>query len=197
MNLIKKIFISIGWLTGGIVILHLLGSQALAAESDGGWRSSYDVIMMWVNFAILATVLVKYAKNPIKGFFRDQKESIARTLSDIEGQKEANDAEIRQAQQLMQESGARFEEIREKIIAEGERKKQAIIEGAQRESKLMIKNSEFWIERQILQAKDRLRSELIDESIEQALQRLPQVLTPEDRRKFISRYLTEIDALNK
>ena len=197
MNLIKKTFISIGCLCGGIVILHLLGSQALAAESDGGWRSSYDVIMMWVNFAILATVLVKYAKNPIKGFFRDQKESIARTLSDIEGQKEANDAEIRQAQQLMQESGARFEEIREKIIAEGERKKQAIIEGAQRESKLMMQNAEFWIERHILQAKKKLRSELIDESIEQALQRLPQVLTPEDNRKFISRYLTDIDALTK
>jgi F-type H+-transporting ATPase subunit b len=197
MNLIKKAFICIGCLCGGIVFLHLLGSQALAAESDGGWRPTYDVIMMWVNFAILAIVLVKYARNPIKGFFRDQKESIAKTIRDIEARKEANDVEIRQAQQLMQESGVRFEEIREKIIAEGERKKQAIIEGAQRESRLMIKNAEFWIERHILQAKTRLRSELIDESIEKAMHRLPQVLTQEDNQKFISSYLTEIDALNK
>lgn len=197
MNLIKKIFIAIGWLCGGIFILHLIGSQALAAESDGGWRADYDVIMMWVNFGILAFVIVKYARNPIKGFFRDQKESIAKTIKDIEARKEANDAEIRQAQQSMQESGARFEEIRQRIIAEGERKKQAIIESAQRESKLMMENTEFWIERHILQAKERLRSELIDEAIEQALQRLPQVLTPEDNRKFISRYLTEIDALTK
>jgi F-type H+-transporting ATPase subunit b len=197
MNLIKKAFISIGWLCGGIVILHLLGAQALAAESDVGWRSNYDVIMMWVNFTILAIVLVKYAKNPIKGFFRDQRESIAGTIRDIEAQKAANDAEIRQAQQLMQDSSARFEEIRKKIIAEGERKRQAIIEGAQRESRLMIENAEFWIERQIQLAQKRLRSELIDKSIDQALQRLPQVLTPEDNRKFTSRYLTEIDTLPK
>jgi F-type H+-transporting ATPase subunit b len=197
MKIVKNIRILCVFLLVGAAALHLFGTAALAAESQSSWRSNYDLIMMWLNFAILAIVLVKYARNPIKGFFRDQKESIAKTISDIEARKEANDAEIRQAQQLMQESGARFEEIRGKIIAEGERKKQAIIESAQRESRLMIENAEFWIERQILQAQKRLRSELIDESIEQALQRLPQVLTPEDNRKFISRYLTEIDALNK
>lgn len=197
MKLVKQIFISIGCLCGSIVILHLLGSEALAAENGGGWRSYYDLIMMWLNFAILAIVLIKFAKNPIKGFFRDQKENIARTIEDIEAQKEANEAQIRQAQQVMQESTARFEELKQKIITEGERKKQAIIESAQRESRLMIDNANFWAERQILKAKQRLRSELIDETIEQALQRLPQALTPEDNQKFVKRYLTDIDALMK
>ena len=197
MNLIKKTLIAFSWLCGGILILHLLGTHALAAESEGGWRADYDVIMMWVNFAILATVIVKYARNPIKGFFRDQKENIAKSIRDIEAQKEANEAEIRLAQQSMQESSARFEEIRQKIIAEGERRKQAIIEGAQRECRLMMENAEFWVERHLLQAKESLKSELIDESIEQALQRLPQVLTPEDNQKFINSYLVQIDAFNK
>ncbi len=192
MKIVKNIRILCIFLFAGTTAFHLFETAALAAESGSSWRSNFDLIMMWLNFAILAIVLIKYAKNPIKGFFRDQKESIAKAISDIEAQKEANDIEIRKAQQLMQESSARFEEIRGKIIAEGERKKQAIIEGAQRESRLMIEHAEFWIERHIQQAKERLRSELIDESIEQALQRLPQVLTPEDNRKFISRYLTEI-----
>ena len=197
MNLAKKILIPLACLLGALVVLHLLGSGALAAETNGGWRSSYDVIMMWLNFAILAIVLIKFGKNPIKGFLRDQRENIASTIRDIEAQKEANDAQIRQAQQLMQENTARFEEVKEKIIAEGERRKQAIIEGARRESQLMLEHTNFWIQRQILQAKQRLRSELIDEAVEHALQRLPQTLTPEDNRKFISRYLTEIDALTK
>jgi len=197
VKLIKKTFIAFSWLCGGILILHLLGTHALAAESGGGWRADYDVIMMWVNFAILAIVIVKYARNPIKGFFRDQKENIAKSIRDIEAQKEANEAEIRLAQQSMQESSARFEEIRQKIIAEGERRKQAVIEGAQRECRLMMENAEFWVERHLLQAKESLKSELIDESIEQALQRLPQVLTPEDNQKFINSYLVQIDALKK
>jgi F-type H+-transporting ATPase subunit b len=197
MNLTKKILRPIGCLFAILVICHVLGSEALASETKEGWRSNYDLVMMWLNFAILAIVLIKFGKNPIKGFFRDQRENISRTIKDIEAQKEENLAQIRQARQSMEESSARFEEIREKIIAEGERRKQAIIESARRESKLLIDNADFWIERQVLQAKQRLRTELIDEAIEQALQRLPQALTPEDNRILINRYLTEIENITK
>jgi len=197
MNLTKKIFASISFLFGAFIICHLLGSEALATEAEGGWRSNYDLIMMWVNFAIMVIVAVKFGKAPIKGFFRDQKENIARTINEIEAQKEANIAHIRQTRQLMQESGARFEEIKEKIIAEGQRKQQAIVETARRESKLMIDHTNFWIDHQVLQAKQRLKSELIDLALEHALQRLPQAFTPEDNQKYINHYLAEIDTLAK
>jgi len=197
MNLTKKILASICFLFGAIAICHLLGSQALAAEAEGGWRSNYDLIMMWVNFAIMVIVAIKFGKAPIKGFFRDQKESIARTIKEIEAQKEANIAHIRQTRQLMEESGVRFEEIKEKIIAEGQSKQQAIVEAARRESQLLIENTNFWIDHQVLKAKQRLKSELIDLALEQALQRLPQAFTPEDDQKYINHYLTEIDSLTK
>jgi F-type H+-transporting ATPase subunit b len=197
MNLIKKILASICFLFGAIAICHLLGSQALAAEAEGGWRSNYDLIMMWVNFAIMVIVAIKFGKAPIKGYFRDQKENIARTIKDIEAQKEANIAHIQQTRQLMQESGARFEEIKEKIIAEGQRKQQDIVEAARRESQLMIENTNFWIDHQALKAKQRLKSELIDLALEQALQRLPQAFTPEDNQKYINHFLTGIDSLTK
>jgi len=197
MNLTKKILASICFLFGAIAICHLLGSQALAAEAEGGWRSNYDLIMMWVNFAIMVIVAIKFGKAPIKGFFRDQKENIARTIKEIEAQKEANIAHIRQTRQLMEESGVRFEEIKEKIIAEGRSKQQAIVEAARWESQLLIENTNFWIDHQVLKAKQRLKSELVDLALEQALQRLPQAFTPEDDQKYINHYLTEIDSLTK
>jgi F-type H+-transporting ATPase subunit b len=197
MNFVKKIIVPIGSIFGSFLVLHLFGSESWAAEGEGGWRSSYDLIMMWVNFAILAFVLVKFGKNPIKGFFRDQKESIVRTIENIEAEKESNAAQLKQTQELMQESAIRFNAVKEKIIAEGELKKQAIIESARRESQLMINQTNFWIDRQILRAKQRLKSELIDEAIETTLKRLPQAITPEDNQKSINRYLVEIDHLKK
>jgi F-type H+-transporting ATPase subunit b len=197
MKFVKNMRALCVFLFAGAVAFHLLETGAWAAANESGWRSNYDLIMMWLNFAILAFVLIKYAKNPVKRFLQDQKDSIAESIKAIEVQKEANDAEIKQAQQLLQESSARFEAVKERIISEGERRKQAIIESAQRESKLMIEQANFWVERQIQQAKQRLRSELIDESIEQALQLLPQKLTPEDNQKFINNYLNEIEALTK
>lgn len=197
MNFVKKIFVTIGPIVGSLLVLHLIGSESWAAEGQGGWRSSYDLIMMWVNFAILAFVLIKFGKNPIKAFFRDQKENIVRAIENIEAEKQANDAQLKQTQKLLQESGVRFEAIKAKIIAEGELRKQAIIDDARRESKMLIEHANFWIERQILHAKQRLRSELIDEAIDETLKRLPPALTPEDNQNLINLYLAEIDTLKK
>jgi len=197
MNFAKKIFVPIGPIVGSLLVLHLIGSESWAAEGQGGWRSSYDLIMMWVNFAILAFVLIKFGKNPIKAFFRDQKENIVRTIENIEAEKQANEAQLKQTQKLLQESSVRFEAIKAKIIAEGELRKQAIIDDARRESKMLIEHANFWIERQILHAKQRLRSELIDEAIDETLKRLPPALTPEDNQNLINLYLAEIDTLKK
>ncbi len=197
MKTVQKILAAIGCLFVGFGIFHLLGSEALASETGSGWRSGYDLIMRWLNFAILVIVFIKFGKNPIKGFFKDQRENISRMIGDIEAQKEANFAQIQQTRELMQNSSDRFESIKEKIIVEGETKKQDIIETARRESQLMIDNANFWIERQVLQSKQKLKSELIDEAIGQALQRLPQALTPEDKQKIINRYLVELDNLTQ
>jgi F-type H+-transporting ATPase subunit b len=197
MKFVTKIMVLLGWIFGSLLVLHLFGSESWAAEGEGGWRSSYDLIMMWVNFSILAFVLIKFGKNPIKVFFRDQKENIVRTIENIEAEKEANDAQLKQTRKLIQESSIRFEAIKAKIIAEGELRKQAIIEDARRESKMLIDHANFWIERQILHAKQRLRSELIDEAIEMALKRLPQAVTPQDNQKLINLYLVAIDTLKK
>lgn len=196
MKLAQKILAPIGCLFGGFVIFHLFGTEALAGETESGWRSSYDLIMMWINFAILVIVIIKFGKNPIGVFFKNQRENISRMIGDIEAQKEENFARIQQTQQLMQETSDRFESIKEKIIVEGEAKKQDIIETARRESQLMIDHANFWIKRQVSQAKQQVKSELIDEAFERALQRLPQALTREDKDKVINRYLAEIDSLS-
>lgn len=194
MKVVKKICPFFGFLFAGTLVFHFLGSVALAAESESGWRSNYDLIMMWVNFAILVFVAIKFGRTPIKGFFRDQREAISHKIKTFEDEKEANAAQIRQARNSMQESSLRFDRIKEKIMAEGEQKKQEIIESARRESQLMIDQTNFWIDRRIREAKDRLRSELIDEAMAMAMQKIPQIITSEDNQKFIRLYLDETNA---
>ena len=61
-----------------------LPTDVLAAENANDWRPTYDMVMMWVNFLIFATLIVKLARNPLKSFFRDQKEEIAREIRRVE-----------------------------------------------------------------------------------------------------------------
>ncbi len=171
------------------LLLVLGGTDALAADTSGGWRPTYDLIMVWVNFAILAFVLVKYGKDPIMDFLRGRKAELAREIGDIEEKKKSVMAKITDTYRILDESDARFAKLKEKIVQQGERKKQEIIEDAQEQSRLILEMTKQKIESRITQAKATFRAELIDAAVERAMERLPKEVTEEDDRKLIEQYL--------
>ena len=67
----------------GLIILTALfflsagAVEVLAAEGGGGWRPTYDIIMRWVNFGILAFIFFKFARRPLKNFLSDKKNEIS------------------------------------------------------------------------------------------------------------------------
>ena len=169
--------------------LHFFGTDALAAEHSGGWRSIYDLIMRWVNFGILAFVLVKFAGVPIKEFLRGQKEKLALEIKKIEKEKEKASERIKEAIQTLEQSDVRFETLKERILEQGEREKQKIIENAKDQSRIMLEGAKRKIEYQIYRAKEAIRSEMVDEAIKLSLERLPNEITDQDNQKFIEIFL--------
>ena len=63
--------------------------DALATETTNDWRSTFDLVMRWVNFVIIAFVLVKFGRKPIKDFFSNRREKIDQQIKKYEQQKEA------------------------------------------------------------------------------------------------------------
>ena len=75
-----------------IVVLAVLISSspdALAAETTNGWRPIFDLVMRWVNFVIIAFVLVKFGRKPIKDFLSNRRQAIDRQIKKYEHQKDA------------------------------------------------------------------------------------------------------------
>ena len=54
-----------------IPIWLLLAESAGAAEAAGDWRPMYDLILRYVNFIILAFLIIKYARKPLVNFFKE------------------------------------------------------------------------------------------------------------------------------
>lgn len=166
-------------------------AEVLASEKEaGGWRQTYDLVMMWINFGILAFVIVKFGKNPIMDFLRGHKAELAREIGDIEEKKKAVMGEINKTYRVLDQSDARFAELKEKIVRQGEKKKQELIEDAQEQSRLILETAKQKIESRIVQAKASFRAELIDSAVEKAMERMPQEITEEDDRKLIEQYLS-------
>jgi F-type H+-transporting ATPase subunit b len=165
--------------------------EALAAEGSGGWRSTYDLVMRWVNFAILAFVIVKFARLPLKNFLSGKGQEISLQIRRLEDEKNQLVQRVRQAENELEDSTGRLLEIKERIVQSGERRKQEILAEAHQESQIIMENAKRKIEGRLLQAQSVLRAEMIDAAADLALEKLPGMVTAEDNQKLLQSYMAQ------
>ncbi len=172
-----------------VIGIHVLGTEASAADNPDNWRPVFDLVMRWLNFGIIVFIIVKYARRPIRDFLLSRREEVAREIERIEEKKEEAEKKIQAANRMLNESEMRFAKIKERILREGEKNRQKIIEDAQQESKILIESTMKKIESQLLDAKRTFKSELVDTAISLAMKRLPDEITAEDNHNFTNQFL--------
>lgn len=176
-----------------VILIFFIGSTVYAAEDAGNWRSNYDLVMRWVNFIILAVILVKFGKAPLKNMLAGERNILETELKELEQGKQQAEEKVSSAQKMLAESHSRFNELTERITLRGERKKQEIIEDAKRESKLILEAAKHKLENQIIKAKESFRAELVDAAIASATERLPHIVKTEDHQYFLDTYIQSLD----
>lgn len=179
-------------------LLTTLPAVAMAASPE--WRPTYDKVMLWVNFAIFMGVAIKYGREPIKNFLKQQKEDIVSELDTLEIEKQRVLGEIQDAKTQAAESELRFAELKERLISQGEARKHKIVEQAKQQSSFMIEETRKKMENRLLQAKNQLKMELADMAFDQAMKTLPQIITESDNQRLLDIYmkgmkLVEADAV--
>ncbi|MBW1959113.1 MAG: ATP synthase F0 subunit B [Deltaproteobacteria bacterium] len=190
MRCVHKIVLIFCCIIAGILSLHFLGYEALAAEKASSWRPIYDLILRWINFGIIVFLVFKYLKTPIMNFLRGQKEKLAQEIKRLEDKKQGISANIEEILKTIDESEVRFTELKERIVRQGEKKKKVIIQTAQKQSKMMLEDAKRRIDTHFIQAKNKFKAEMIDKAIDLAMERLPKEITTEDNEKLTIEYLT-------
>ena len=108
--------------------------------------------------------------------------------------KEVVAEKVKETQKALDESEVRFKDLKERIVQQGERKKQDIIESAKSQSRTMLEDANRKIDSYILSSKNAFKAELIDAAIELAMERLPKEITDEDNEQLIAQYLSSAAA---
>ena len=190
MKRAKKTILASGFiLITTIFILGVSGGVAIAENTSGTWRSTYDGILLWVNFFIIVFLVVKFGKTPLMNFLRSQKEKLSEEISRIEEEKNNTCAGIKNAHEKIEKNKIHLEELKKRFIRQGETEKKKILEDANQQSMLMIENAKQKIEARIQQKKDAFRSEMIDAAFDMANKKIPQVINEEDNKKLVDIYL--------
>ncbi len=186
-NIYKFLFICI-IVTAG----YMLASEGYlfaASESGNSWRSTYDLIMRWVNFFILIFLLIKFLKKPFVEFLSKSKQEISEELNEVVAAKEELDKDIQTSYKLLQESDIRFRKMRERLVKQGELKKREIIEKANLEAEFMINAAKQKVDGYIIDAADALQKEIIEEAAAYAQKELPKEITEKDNEKLLEDFL--------
>jgi F-type H+-transporting ATPase subunit b len=178
-------------LLAGLAGLHLSAAGSWAAEGEASWRATYDLVMMWVNFAILAFLLVKYARTPLLNLLKGEADKAAAGLTQAHANKERVAQQVEDTLKALENARERTRDIQEKILAEGARQRQRIIDSAEHESRLLLDRTRQKIDTQIVEARLRIRSELIDRAVALALERLPAEITPEEQARLVERFVRD------
>ena len=173
----------------GATICLIGAAEALGAENGSDWRSTYDTVMRWVNFAILVFVVVKFGKAPLRNFLVGKKEEISRDINRLEDQKAQTLAKIEANQKQLADSQERLARLETRIMQDGERHKAKIIREAHQESDIMIQGAKRKIEAQIEHTRQMLQAEVVDAAVDEALKQLPRQMTEDDNQKLIDTYI--------
>jgi F-type H+-transporting ATPase subunit b len=173
------------------MLMSLFPVCAMAADPD--WRPAYDVALRWINFIILVAVIVKYAREPLKAFLSRKKGDVVSQIDTLDKEKARILEEIKAVAQQGVENQARFKELQDRLIAQGESRKQQLIEQARQQSAIMLEETRRKMEQRIVQAKAILKMELLDMAMDQAVKQLPGRLTPGDSQRLLDDYMHSLD----
>ena len=190
MTILKKILLAGSCFLTCLIMLHLSAFDVLAAESSGGWRHVFDLVMRWVNFLILAFLIIKFSRAPLKKFLEGKKQDIADEIGGLEAEKEEILRQIDESKKQLENSRERLAVLKKRIVTQGERNRQMIIDEAELEGKMMLQSAQQKVESRILEARQLFKSELVDSAITLATKLLPEKITEEDNQKFIDAFMS-------
>lgn len=169
---------------GGIFIQNAWAS----GESSLFTRENWDLALRWINFIILAGVIVKYGRKPLLQFLDGQKKSITGSIDELESRKKEAEARVLESERQLDDSKNRLAQIEERIITEGQQHKEQLIADAQSEAKSMMASAQGKIEGQMKSAYAQIRTELVDMAADLALTKLPEVITDTEQNQWIDHW---------
>jgi F-type H+-transporting ATPase subunit b len=178
-----------------VAAVTLLASIAFGQEHGGAHEEGIPSIVMWqaINFALYAGLLFYLLRHPVKNYFAGRQEEFNQALK--RAQAARNEAEQRKREiqerlsKLESSSAASVAEAR----AEAEALKNRIIQEAQAISNNMREEAKRTATFEIQRAKNELREELLNQSIQLSTKILKEKMAEPDQKRLQTEFADKIE----
>lgn len=164
---------------------------ALAADTSS-WRSTYDVVMMWVNFGILLALLFKFLRPPLGRFLKSQQEAIQETLDRLENEKCRLKDEVQDLQARLAARKEKAEDWHARVMQRARLERREIIESGRQEAERRLAKAHQLIEARHRETCQTLRNEMVDTAIQIATREFSKHMTPAIEQTLTDHFLKSV-----
>ncbi|MGA2939333.1 MAG: ATP synthase F0 subunit B [Syntrophobacteraceae bacterium] len=177
----------------GIVLYFAWLSTAFASEAEGGHHLNWiDFAYRTVAVVIVAVILVKLLRKPIANFLNSRRVEIQRLLAELEAKTSEARSEFSRVQVRLASLEEDTRKIVDELIAEGEAERGKIIEAAHREADYIKQQAQIAIQQEIQAARDSLKDEVADLSVDAAQDIIEKKMRAEDQQRLVREFMTKV-----
>jgi len=153
---------------------------------------------MWtvINFSIIAFLLYKFAKEPLKEALKKRQETIEKTLDEAAEARVLAEKGLKEAGQRLSEKDAAIESILSDAKQIAERERLLLVEQGERMSRDIVERTKLSMDVELTQAKDDLKAEAARLAIELAEKKIRQETSADDQSRLLENYVATMENRN-
>lgn len=172
-----------------VVLLIGWAEPALAAKQPPpAWRFWWDWAWKIVNFLVLAFLIYKLAKKPLKEFLAGARANVAAELEEVNKAKAEAEAHLKLIQEKTAGMAQELESYEEALGQLAERDRQRMIDEAREASEMIMDRAKLQAEMALQHARLELTSEIVELAAELAEAKLKEAVSPQDQDRFLDKF---------
>lgn len=170
-----------------VALAAAFAAAALAAYLLGRW--AWDAALMFINFGILAYLIVRFGRKPIAEFLSGHAAGQAQRLDDAKHELKLAQAQYEASQRKLENLSARIEEFEEMKEREATRARERILEEAQKTAHLLIEDARHRADSVMARAMEQAQAEMAEIIMAEAAKRIQKMIGEDDHRCMVENYL--------
>ena len=173
------------------LLILLLASPAAASEEGGGLM---EFVWEAGNLLLLLGVLFYLGRKPVLNYLSERRQRIQDNLANSERLLKEAEARLAEWNQKASKLDVEIEELHQMARERAEQERSQILEDARATAERIKRDAASGVDREVERAKQALRDEAADLSVELAGKLLQEHVTDGDRERLVDEFVAEIEA---
>lgn len=179
-----------------VTLCLLLTCNTALAGGGGGEQHGIawnELLWPFINFAILAGILIFFTRKPFREFFKNRTANIEKSIKEATEAKELAEKTLAEVRERLKNTAQETGQIIEAAKRSGEKEKEALIAEGEHIKQKIVEQAKASIEFELEKAKQAIKSEAVLVAIEAAEKEIKKRLGQGEQKKLIDEYIGKIE----